>query len=507
MAAIMLTVTMVVLFVAFLLGGIFFVWKIYQKRADIWLPAYLRSCLFPARNSRNKVKSKLTHVFFLFVDHFEPGNGGADAKEMQRRCDAWMLGYPKMAQKFTDADGKHPQHTWFYPPHYDVNYLQQISGLCYDGFGEIEMHLHHENDTSESLRVKLEDCKRLYRQFGALITAEKNPRQVYGFIHGMWALDNSADGKHCGVNNELQVLNATGCYADFTLPSGYKTQTRKINSIYYAIDDHDRPKSHDTGIDLEAGKFTEGDLLIVQGPLGINWKSRPFPKIENASITRRNSPTPDRIDYWVKCGIGVKGRPNWIFIKVHTHGAVPRDWDSIFGDAAEKMHAYLGRKYNDGSQYKLHYVTAREAYNIIKAVEAGEQGEDPNQYRDYLIPPYANTRIQISHPYKLLSYTPDGIVVQINHDGINRIKMHGFLLKSCEGNVQYFSYREEPKSGNIVIIVEGDGKTIWTLGRDVKLIEGQNADLISKYQYNGDTLISRVINRGVNFRIELSVQP
>jgi len=46
------------------------------------------------------------------------------------------------------------------------------------------------------------------------------------------------------------------------------------------------------------------------------------------------------------------------------------------------MFEYLENKYNDGISYKLHYVTAREMYNIIKAAEAGENG-DPGQYRDY----------------------------------------------------------------------------------------------------------------------------
>ena len=50
------------------------------------------------------------------------------------------------------------------------------------------------------------------------------------------------------------------------------------------------------------------------------------------------------------------------------------------------MHAHLESRYNDGKQYVLHYVTAREVYNIIKAAEAGSAG-DPNNYRDYLLPP------------------------------------------------------------------------------------------------------------------------
>jgi len=45
------------------------------------------------------------------------------------------------------------------------------------------------------------------------------------------------------------------------------------------------------------------------------------------------------------------------------------------------------RVYNDGRKYCLHYVTAREAYNIAKAAEAGMDG-NPDRFRDFLIPPY-----------------------------------------------------------------------------------------------------------------------
>jgi hypothetical protein len=45
----------------------------------------------------------------------------------------------------------------------------------------------------------------------------------------------------------------------------------------------------------------------------------------------------------------------------------------------------MQRRYNDGRDWKLHYVSAREMYNIAKAAEAGLQG-DPGQYRDHVVP-------------------------------------------------------------------------------------------------------------------------
>jgi len=48
----------------------------------------------------------------------------------------------------------------------------------------------------------------------------------------------------------------------------------KINSIYYAIDDPDRPRSHDRGIDVgsvsEPAKGRRGRILIDRGPAGLS---------------------------------------------------------------------------------------------------------------------------------------------------------------------------------------------------------------------------------------------
>ena len=75
----------------------------------------------------------------------------------------------------------------------------------------------------------------------------------------------------------------------------------------------------------------------------------------------------------VKSGVHVEGRPEWIFIKVHTHGTQERDMDTLLGAEMEAMHAHLECAYNDGTDFVLHYVTAREAYNIVKAAEVARR--------------------------------------------------------------------------------------------------------------------------------------
>ena len=73
------------------------------------------------------------------------------------------------------------------------------------------------------------------------------------------------------------------------------------------------------------------------------------------------------------------------------HGARPENFSAYFNSGARKLHAHLAKRYKDGSAWRLHYVTAREAYNIVKAAEAG-MGGDPESYRDFAIAPYRNTR-------------------------------------------------------------------------------------------------------------------
>ena len=160
------------------------------------------------------------------------------------------------------------------------------------------------------------------------------------------------------------------------------------SDLYYATEDGG-PKSHDTGIDVEVGGKPSGDLLLIQGPLALNWRERKWgvlPRIEHADVAGGTRPTPARMDLWVKQRIGVQGKPDWIFVKVHTHGCQERNFTATFGEVAEKMHSYLQSRYNDGERYRLHYVTAREMYNLAKAAEAGQTGE-PNEYRDFVLPP------------------------------------------------------------------------------------------------------------------------
>jgi hypothetical protein len=367
------------------------------RNMHLWLGCYLRRRRPPAVDGP-------VHVMFCFVDHFEPMWGKADPATQRLRVERWCRDYRTLAARHRDADGRPPQHSFFYPEEeYAREHLDKLAALCADGFGEIEIHLHHDNDTEANFRATLgRFCDVLHERHGALPRDPVTGQLRFGFIHGNWCLDNArADGRWCGLNNELILLRELGCYADFTLPSAPSdTQTRTVNAIYYATDDPARPRSHDHGVAVRAGTSASGDLMIVQGPLGLNWRERKWgvlPRIENADVRRSCPPTPARVDAWVRTGIHVEGRPDWVFVKVHTHGTQERDMDTLLGAPMEAMHAYLERAYNDGRRYVLHYVTAREVYNIVKAAEAGHAG-DPGQFRDFELPPPPHSRWRAGAP-------------------------------------------------------------------------------------------------------------
>jgi hypothetical protein len=334
-------------------------------------------------------------LFLCIADHFEPQHGRAPRHAARRRLEDWLALYPGVADRHRDADGRLPAHTFFYPwDEYDEWELRHLADLCAGGYGEVELHLHHRNDTEASLRRKLRDAVALYRDHGAL-TAWPDGSPAWGFVHGDWALDNSRcdhGRNYCGVDNELTVLEEEGCYADLTFPAWrHISQPRQVNSIFYALDDPHRPKSHNKGAPARVGKTDPQGLLLLQGPLVPYLKrQRRGHKIcvDDPDLSEAHRYSPDRLDRWVRAGLHVSGRPEAVFIKLHCHGAadgnrqvlLERDLDALFSDAEAR--------YNDGQRFRVHYVTAREMFNVVKAIEAGAAG-DPGQMRDRVLPPPA----------------------------------------------------------------------------------------------------------------------
>lgn len=362
------------------------------RALDKWLPGYLRSMF------RRKVSRGPRHLLLCIADHFEPFNrdilpdgsitGGVSSAAAQNLTRAWCEKYQAELSGFKDADGYSPQHTFFYPwDEYDPACLDILGDFCRDGYGEVEVHLHHRNDSQSSLQNKLEQCRDCYSREHGLLGRMKNADSAgYAFVHGNWCLCNARpDGDWCGVDRELEVLEKTGCYADFTFPSAPSvTQPRRVNEIYYGRDPRSGERGVQFGGGLKAGTKRQNGVVMIQGPLALNWSSRKFgllPRLENAELSGANPPSDSRLKLWCRTGVHVVGRPEWIVVKLHTHGAVATNQAVLTGSQMHLFHKSMS-SLGQNQACVLHYVSARELYNIVRAAEVGKTG-DPGQYRDF----------------------------------------------------------------------------------------------------------------------------
>src|SRR5271169_1626733 len=184
------------------------------------------------------------HLILALADHFEPsivpenGQKRAPRSEQERRLEWWVREYPKVVDAWRDHDGRPLVHTYFYPAEqYDQGLLDLLATHCHAGWGEVEIHLHHgipHPDTADNTRQLLTEFRdRLAFRHRCLAVEEGSTLPRYAFVHGNFALANSAGGRFCGVDSEMQILADTGCYSDMTLPAAYwdPAQTEKINSL------------------------------------------------------------------------------------------------------------------------------------------------------------------------------------------------------------------------------------------------------------------------------------
>lgn len=360
-----------------------------RHRSLRWVVPYL----LDAPRRRLPRPGEDVHLLLCVADHFEPRANGASADVARARVATWLETFPRQFGGFRDSDGRPPRHTFFYPmEEYDREHLDALTALCAAGFAEVEIHLHHESMGGAQLRRVLEEARdTLYHRHGLLARHRQTGRLAYGFIHGNWALNNArADGRWCGVNDELGILRATGCYADFTMPSAPDaTQTRTLNRIYYADANRHCPRAHDHGTPIGAGTPPAHALLLIQGPLVLDWRRPKWglgPRLENGCLQDSQPPGIDRLAMWLRARVQVPARPDWFFVKLHAHGALPDSQAALLGGPMVRFHEALRRHAEAHPRFHYHYVSAREMYNLARAAEAGWRSSVA-EARDYELLP------------------------------------------------------------------------------------------------------------------------
>ena len=344
------------------------------------------------------------HLIVVVANHFEPAwserGGFLPLDEQRRRLDAWCETARATGEAVRDVDGTPFRHTNFYPAEqYHAPLLDTMAGLQAGGFGEVEVHLHHgldAPDTEASLRRQLVEFRdRLAGEHRCLSREGEGGQTKYAFVHGNLALANSAGGRFCGVDSEMRVLAETGCYADFTLPAApLQPQVPRINAVYEPGRPLDEAVAHRTGPSLRVGRRPRLPVIFT-GPLVFNWSRRvrglPVPRLDDGVLAANYPSDFKRLARWASARVAVKGRPRWVFVKLYCHGFFTHDQDACIGEGARRFWSEALAESERTGRYRIHFASAREAFNIASAAADGRAGE-PGQYRDYRLVPVMRER-------------------------------------------------------------------------------------------------------------------
>ncbi len=335
------------------------------------------------------------HVILTVCNHFEPSwNSNGNNLEwsvQQKRVEDWRRKVVALGRVVKDCDGTPFRHTNFYPiEQYHEGLLDQLAEIQADGLGEVEIHLHHgveEPDTAQNLRRTLVEYRDILAERHNLLSrlpGSETPR--YAFIHGNFALANMDGGRCCGVDEEMQILAETGCYVDMTMPAIlYRSQTPRLNAIYQCGRPLYERAPYWSGPDLKVGDSPTLPILIT-GPLVFDWRRRyrglPYPRIDDGALSSNYPLDSFRFQNWRNAGISVRGRADWVFIKLYCHAFFDHDREAMIGEEILRSLSDILEHSARTGEFKVHFASAREAFNIALAAIDGHSG-NPHLYRDY----------------------------------------------------------------------------------------------------------------------------
>ena len=108
----------------------------------------------------------------------------------------------------------------------------------------------------------------------------------------------------------------------------------------------------------------------------------PIPRIDEGALAQNYPLSLARFERWQSAHIGVAGRPEWIFIKLYSHGFFEWDQDAMIGDTMRRFMIDVLELAERNREFRVHFASAREAFNMVMAAVDGHAG-DPGEYRDY----------------------------------------------------------------------------------------------------------------------------
>jgi hypothetical protein len=143
-------------------------------------------------------------------------------------------------------------------------------------------------------------------------------------------------------------------------------QTRMVNTIYWAKDDPCAPKSHDTGVPVAHEGTVAGDLMIIPGPLGVDWQPGGrlwSPRLETGELSARALPSSNRARLWLQLAPRIGDDA---FVKLFAHGAQEKNANALLAGGLDLAIRSLQRACTEG-KCELYFVSAWEMRLAIEA--------------------------------------------------------------------------------------------------------------------------------------------
>ena len=296
------------------------------------------------------------HLLLCIADHFEPHNGRVSAATARTRVESVGRGVPP-ALRGLPRQRRPPAaaHVLLPGRQYNPEHLDALAGLCRAGFGEVEVHLHHDGDTADGLRrATLAEAKDAARRRHGLLPRHRGtgrtglrlrPRQL-----GPGQLPaRTAAGAGSTMSSTSSGRPAVTPTSLFPRPRARRRRGRSTASITRPTTPSARSRT--TGASTSATGPARRRLDVHPGAVGPELARRKrgsLPRLENGCIQGSQPPGIDRLDLWLQARVQVRARPDWYFVKLHTHGAEEYNQRVLLGQPMAGFHEALARRSRGG---------------------------------------------------------------------------------------------------------------------------------------------------------------
>ncbi len=299
---------------------------------------------------------------------------GASVETALGRVAQWRDKWPRIADDAPrDAAGQRPQYSFFYPQEeYRRDLLDGIAEMVRLGVGDVEVHLHHDNEQRDAfIRKVTEYCRRLTDDHGLL--RQQDGRTVFGFIHGNWALDNSRpDGKcvrpqrrnrpaaRSGLlrrfHHAVSSLGDPGarCEPDLLVHKQSRQSSQVLRS-------RDRSHSWRRQARRPADDHRTARAALWRTAAAARWRPERLPD----TICRR----PRGCGRWFDLAPTIGDD---LFLKLYTHGAQERNLEPLLNGGLGNLFRWLAEE-AERRGIEIHWATAWQMYQAADALIHGRE--------------------------------------------------------------------------------------------------------------------------------------